>query len=463
MGLSPVSYSLGRIEDAEKLFSLLAHRPWSVWLDSGESHSDDAKHDVFACEPAVTLVTRGKLTEVAGDTCYRVSPRDPMELLRFELNRRSSDSNGSEKAWLPGAAIGYFAYDLGRRFESSLGDKSSGVLPDMSVGLYDWLIVRERKTGEAQIIGANDSSSVLRQIAYWRNRFNTELSESSFQSSIHVEQEPLPDLTFDEYAQGFERVRHYLTEGDCYQVNLTQRFQATVSGDPWALYRRLRNINPAPFSAYLNYPWAQVLSASPERFLSVKSGVVETKPIKGTRPRSQDPQEDQRLAKELEQSSKDRAENVMIVDLLRNDLGRSCRYGTVSVPKLFEVESFATVHHLVSTVSGELREGLDALDLLRGCFPGGSITGAPKVRAMQVIDELESEAREIYCGSIGYIGYNGDMDTSIVIRTLLHQQGQVTYWAGGGLVIDSTLEEEYQETLDKGFAMQRVLQKQIND
>jgi len=264
-------------------------------------------------------------------------------------------------------------------------------------------------------------------------------------------------MSFEQYARAFHRIKHYICEGDCYQVNLAQRFDTRVEGSLWQAYRILRKRNPAPFSAYMNTPCCQILSCSPERFLKVRDGVVETRPIKGTRPRSPCPEEDQRLAQELKYSDKDRAENLMIVDLLRNDLGKVCIPGTIRVPELFDIESFATVHHLVSTITGELGENSDSPGLLRACFPGGSITGAPKLRAMEIIEELEPHRRGVYCGSIGYVGFDGAMDTSIAIRTLVHSTGSLRFWAGGGIVADSELEAEYQETFDKVAAILKLL------
>ncbi|MDQ4146663.1 MAG: anthranilate synthase component I family protein, partial [Pseudomonadota bacterium] len=217
--------------------------------------------------------------------------------------------------------------------------------------------------------------------------------------------------------------------------------------------------NPAPYGAYLNTPYAQILSASPEQFLKVHDGLVETRPIKGTSARSPDATQDRLAAAWLQNSIKDRAENLMIVDLLRNDIGKNCVPGSVKVPKLFSLESFATVHHLVSTVTGRLVPGRDSLDLLRGCFPGGSITGAPKLRAMEIIEELEPHRRGVYCGAIGYFGFDGRMDTNIAIRTLVHNKGSMRFWAGGGIVADSKLEAEYQETFDKVAAMLRLLEQ----
>ena len=236
-----------------------------------------------------------------------------------------------------------------------------------------------------------------------------------------------------------------------------RRFSARAGGDAWTAYRELRKLNPAPMAAYLQLPFVQILSSSPEGFLQVRDKYVTTKPIKGTRPRCSDPVLDQRELNNLRNATKDQAENVMIVDLLRNDLGKVCETGSVNVPALFEIESFAMVHHLVSTVAGKLREDRDNIDLLKGCFPGGSITGAPKLRAMEIIEELEPHRRGVYCGAIGYIGADRGMDLNIAIRTLIYSEGRIRFWVGGGIVADSVMEEEFQETLDKAKAMLLML------
>jgi para-aminobenzoate synthetase component 1 len=257
-------------------------------------------------------------------------------------------------------------------------------------------------------------------------------------------------FTRDEYLEAVERVREYILAGDIFQANLSQRFEAPLNESPWSLYRRMRVSSPAPFSAFVDFPGAVVLSASPERFLRVDTaGGVETRPIKGTRPRGVGPEHDAALGQALVESAKDRAENLMIVDLMRNDLSRVCAPGTVRVAELFALEQYATVYHLVSTVVGQLAPGADALDLLRAAFPGGSITGAPKLRAMEIIAEIERRRRGVYCGSIGYWSVSGALDTSIAIRTGVVRDGRVYLSAGGGIVADSDPAEEYQETLDK--------------
>ena len=270
------------------------------------------------------------------------------------------------------------------------------------------------------------------------------------------------DLSAAQYRQAIEKIQAYIRAGDCYQVNFAQRFQAPWQGDPWRAYLALRDACPTPFAGYLRLDRGALLSLSPERFIRVSRGQVETRPIKGTRPRGRNSEEDRALAEELLDSRKDRAENLMIVDLLRNDLGRSCRIGSVRVPELFALESYPNVHHLVSAVTGELAPGLDAFDLLAGSFPGGSITGAPKIRAMQIIDELEPTRRSIYCGSLLYIDSRGEMDSSICIRTLLLQDGQASCWGGGGIVMDSEWQAEYEESKTKVRVLLQTLEATLD-
>jgi para-aminobenzoate synthetase component 1 len=441
--------------DSARLFEAIADLPWAVFLDSGRHHAGQSRYDILSAQPYVRLVTRGPLTEIYGDT-IELSREDPFSLLKRAL--AVDPACGGELPFC-GGAIGYFGYDLARRLERLPAvAEDAEKIPEMAAGLYDWAVVVDHRERRAWLAGQGRDPETDIKWGSLVERFSApapERTRAPFRILSPVES----NLTHDAYARAFRRIRGYIHDGDCYQVNLAQRFSATASGDPWLAYQRLRIINPAPFSAYFNTPYAQILSASPERFLRVEGGRVETRPIKGTRPRAGHARLDAGLIEELRASEKDRAENLMIVDLLRNDLSKNCALGTVKVPKLFDVESFATVHHLVSTVTGELRADRDALDLLRGCFPGGSITGAPKLRAMQIIEELEPHRRGVYCGAIGYIGFDGNMDVNIAIRTLVHSQGAIRFWAGGGIVADSKLEEEYQETFDKAAAMLKLLQQ----
>ncbi len=275
------------------------------------------------------------------------------------------------------------------------------------------------------------------------------------------EAHPSPRLTshftLAAYCKAVERVKEYIAAGDIFQANLSQRFASPLSFSPWMLYKRLRSINPAPFAAYLSYPELVIASASPERFLKVKHGVVETRPIKGTRPRGKDPEEDRRLRTELLSSAKDRAELTMIIDLERNDLGRVCSFGSVHVPELIVLEEYPTVFHLVATVRGTLAPGKDLVDLLKATFPGGSITGAPKIRAMEIIEELEPVTRGVYTGAIGDLGFDGSADLNIVIRTFIIKDGWAYFQVGGGIVADSDPEMEYWETIHKGRALMLAL------
>jgi para-aminobenzoate synthetase component 1 len=446
-------------EDSARLFDAIVDLPWAVFLDSGRHYPAQSRYDILSAQPYVRLVTRGALTEIYGDA-IELSREDP-----FALVRRALAVDPACGGALPfcGGAIGYFGYDLARRIERlpAIAEDAERI-PEMAIGIYDWAVVVDHLERRSWLVGqGRDPDTDLKWSALVETFSNPPPEKQ--RAPFRVHSSVASNLTHDAYASAFRKIRGYIHDGDCYQVNLAQRFSAAAGGDPWLAYQRLRIINPAPFAAYFSTPYAQILSASPERFLKVAGGRVESKPIKGTRPRAGHARLDAELIEELRASDKDRAENLMIVDLLRNDLSKSCALGSVKVPKLFEVESYPTVHHLVSTVTGELREDRDAVDLLRGCFPGGSITGAPKLRAMQIVEELEPHRRGVYCGAIGYLGFDGGMDMNIAIRTLVHSHGVIRCWAGGGIVADSRLEEEYQETFDKAAAMLKLLQQSAID
>ncbi len=434
-------------------FRTLAGLPWAAWLDSAAADSHE-RFDILVADPYVTLRTCGATTEIARvGAATSESQRAPLELLREELGDVAPSVPG-----LPfsGGALGYFGYDLGRRLERIPSLAAADIaMPDLAIGLYDWAVVVDHGARRTWLAGNGRDA---RTFAVWDALVSRLTGEPpSAPPAFRVLGPPRPNLSRDEYARAFRAVQDHIRRGDCYQVNLTQRFETEAEGDAWHAYLRLRAINPAPFAAYLDWPDGKIACSSPERFLRVQGRRVETKPIKGTRPRSADPDRDRALAEELRTSAKDRAENVMIVDLLRNDLGKVCVPGSVRVSKLFGVESFASVHQLVSTVEGRLAEGVHALDLVAACFPGGSITGAPKVAAMKIIEELEPQRRSVYCGSIGYVGFDGNMDSNIAIRTLVQQGGRVYTWAGGGVVADSEVDAEYQESLDKAAAMLAVM------
>lgn len=439
--------------DSGSLFSHIAHRPWAVFLDSGWPGSHYGRYDIFTADPFITVSTQQHLTEIKQGDSTRTTDEDPFLVLQAIMARYSAAPSS-----LPfsGGAIGYFSYDLARRLEKLPALAIDGEqMPEMAVGIYDWAVVVDHHAGRSWLVGQGGDPRTHNDWASLVTLFSSRVQEE--QGSFHVTEQVRSNMDEASYARAFDRIKRYIDAGDCYQVNLAQRFSAKAEGDAWAAYRKLRQFSPAPFSAYLNTPDAQVLSASPERFLRVHERQVETRPIKGTRPRAADPQQDKANAVALQSSTKDRAENVMIVDLLRNDIGKSCAVGSVRADRLFELESFANVHHLVSTVTGTLAEDRDAIDLLRGCFPGGSITGAPKMRSMEIIEELEPDRRGVYCGAIGYIGFDGNMDTNIAIRTAVYSNGVIRFWAGGGIVADSEMQKEYRETLDKASGMLQLM------
>ncbi len=422
-------------------FSRLRQRPGAVLLDSGRPEAPGGRFDILSSDPLVTLEIdeRGAVTgapELAG-----LSPFAAQQAL---LDRLPLASQESELPFL-GGLIGYWSYDLGRLLEP-VGKRARPAvsLPASRVGLYDWALIQDHDRREAWLVATAERR---RQVLDWLAASIPASREFRLSAPFAGE------LSREAYLERFAAVQRYIRAGDCYQINLAQRFSAPYAGDLWDAYRHLRSATPTPYAGYMSWPGPQgeqaLLSLSPERFLECRDGQVETRPIKGTRPRGASPVEDQALADELAASLKDRAENVMIVDLLRNDLGRVCRPGSVRVPKLCGLEHYANVHHLVSVVTGELAPGRTPLELLAAAFPGGSITGAPKVRAMQIIEELEPSRRSAYCGSLGYVDVRGRMDTSIAIRTAVADAGRLHLWGGGGLVADSEGEAEHQETLDK--------------
>lgn len=450
-------FQLPYFHDSAFLFACIQDKHWPILLDSGQAvnaitqlpGSNFGRYDIVVADPVMTFVTQGEVTTVThGDQLER-STQNP-----FALLKQSLAPTLNEKTDLPftGGALGYFGYDLGRRVEQmpSIADPSPN-MPEMMVGIYDWAVVVDHRLKRTLLVTHQryiDDHTWQSLCALFTQaqtkKAGSFLVCSAIQSNMSVEQ----------YGKAFERVKDYIKEGDCYQVNLAQRFSAHVAGDGWTCYLKLRELSPAPFMAYMDLTLPQgekmqVLSASPERFLQLAGDAVETRPIKGTRPRHADADADKASANALLTSDKDKAENLMIVDLLRNDISKVCSLGSVKADTLFQLQSFANVHHLVSFVTGRLAPANTAIDLLSSCFPGGSITGAPKLRSMQIIEEIEPHRRGVYCGCIGYIDVCGDMDTNIAIRTAVIKDSEIFFYAGGGVVADSTLEKEYKETFDK--------------
>ncbi len=429
-----------RTDLAKLLFEPIAEHPWAMLLRSASDDHPDSRFDILVAEPIASVITTGEITTVEINGESSVSTEDPFDLIhRYQTSLLPQYPEQEDLPFI-GGTLGYFSYDLGRRVERipSLAENDID-LPDMAVGIYQWSIIVDHKKRQVTAVGVD----INKHYQWLVNQKTNNLPDFSLTQDWRSNMTPLS------YKNKFNQIQDYLLSGDCYQINLAQRFTAPYIGSEWDAYNKLEASNLAPFSAYLKFETSTVLSVSPERFIQLSGDKIQTKPIKGTRPRSNDSQQDLANAKDLVNAEKDQAENLMIVDLLRNDIGRVAKAGTVQVPNLFAIESFPAVHHLVSTITATLDKQYSAFDLLKACFPGGSITGAPKIRAMEIIEELEPHRRSVYCGSIGYISRCGKMDTSITIRTLITSNGNIHAWAGGGIVADSQCDAEYQETLDK--------------
>ncbi len=432
-------------------FSYVLKRPHVAFLDSVVSGG----LSLLAFEPDVLFRSYGRRIEIhRADGGSQTFEADPFEVLGDLLESKKRCSTPGDPGIPNGAAIGYFGYDLKNLLEQLPARASEEIgLPDCWFGFYDNLFVFDHQTSKILAVGqpeavppSHNPASFLPHPFSWNPLSSTRPSA------------PRSNCTRAAYLAMVDRARDYIAAGDVYQVNLSQRFHAQTNATGPALYLALRQNNPAPFAAYLDLGAAQILSSSPESFLRLSGRHIQTRPIKGTRPRSHDKARDAIVARELLMSTKDQAELLMITDLLRNDLGKVCEYGTVAVPELVRLEEYATVLHLVSTVEGTLRDDVSHLEALRACFPGGSITGAPKIRAMEIIDELEPHARGVYTGAIGYFGYNGISQFNVAIRTMIKKGRDVYFHAGSGIVADSDPAAEYEETLAKAAGMMSALE-----
>jgi para-aminobenzoate synthetase component 1 len=459
--ISSKHFTVDKSIDVKALFSAFSQQPWAMWLDSCGNEMTtphvDSNFDIMVWQPEITLTTHGEETVIhwLKENKKQLSTENPLDLVKVTQQQFFNNIQVTA-SHLPfnGGSLGYFSYDLGKRFEQLPNQTIQDIeLAEMSVGIYLQALVFDHKQQQFWLVCPDAQRKKLTLYINEQLALANELALSKPNFSLISDWQS--NMSKASYDKNFQHVQDYLLSGDCYQINLAQRFNANYQGNEFDAYCALRETNKAPFSAFLRFENASILSISPERFLQKIGSKVQSKPIKGTKPRSNDPKVDQQNSIDLQHSEKDRAENLMIVDLLRNDISKVCIPGSVKVPKLFDIESFPAVHHLVSTVVGELSNEYQATDLLAASFPGGSITGAPKIRAMEIIDELEPHQRSIYCGSIGYISACGNMDTNITIRTLLCENNTLTQektiycWAGGGVVADSKVDCEYQETYDK--------------
>jgi len=453
--------------------------PFPLLLESPLRSERLGRFSYLAADPWLVLQGKGAVLEAQSAEGVERLAGDPFTALQAALAQHATDAVPGLPPFQGGAA-GYLAYDLCHHLERLPSPRFDDLdLPDACLGLYDWTIAWDhvlertwlfstglplrdpgRAEARARMVRGRLAARAAPPSARARDRWAS-IAPRAAGPAIHpVSGMPGVSSTFSraEYLRAVARTREYIVAGDIFQANLSQRLESAMDEHPFALYARLRHKNPAPFAAYFDFGPAVVVSASPERFLRLSGECVETRPIKGTSPRGWTPRHDSALGEALFESEKDRAENVMIVDLLRNDLSKVCRDHTVEVPELCQIERYATVHHLVSTVVGRLQPGLGPVDLLRATWPGGSITGAPKVRAMEIIAELEPTRRSVYTGSVGYFAFGGAVDTNIAIRTFIVKRGRAYFQAGGGVVADSNPEREYEETLDKARGMVAALE-----
>ena len=467
MGRQPLVEEIYTPLTAPQLFHVFKDRPYSCFLDSGMDPGRLGRYSFLSSNPFLVMKSHGdEVALLIGDK-KEVRKGNPFDIVGELLRQYSFDGCPNDIPFA-GGAIGYFSYDLCHFIErlptTAVDDLQ---LPECYLAFYNAAVVVDHGEGRSYLVATGfpelEEGKRLKK-ARETLRHLKSLLPDKIQSPEETKRDFVDEGTVlksnfsrKEYLKAVARAREYICAGDIFQVNLSQRFEADLNVLPYELYQRLRRINPAPFASYFNFEGMSIVGASPERFLKVRGDWVETRPIKGTRPRGKTEAEDSALAQELLSSEKDRAENIMIVDLERNDIGRVCRYGTVRVTETAILEAFPTVFHLTSTVVGRLSPGKGRIDLLKATFPGGSITGAPKVRAMEIIDELEPTRRSVYTGSIGYLSFAGDMDLNIVIRTIIIKNGRAYFQVGGGIVYDSEPEAEYQETLDKGKALIQAL------
>lgn len=460
-----------------KFFSFTEAHSKNFYLDSSLTKSPVGRYSFIGYDPFFTILSKGRdivFQDHQGTTTKRGNPFDELRTL---LDRFHIEYDHSPVPFTCGA-VGYFGYDLCHFIEklpiTTIDDIE---FPEMYFSFYDIIVALDHHENSCYLISVNFSPDTVKSTEKRIKKLTMELNQASslYEEPLIIEKTKkckiISNFSKADYLRTIDSIKHYIGKGDIYQVNLSQRFQTRINLPPHEIFRKLRKINPAPFSCYLKFDNKYVISSSPERFISVRNESnnldynrqmverkVQTKPIKGTRPRYNNSDLNEKMKSSLLLSKKDDSELTMIVDMERNDLGRVCRYNTVKVTAKKELEEHPTVYHLVGTVEGILHPQHDVIDLIKATFPGGSITGVPKVRAMQIIDELEPTRRNVYTGAIGYISFDGNIDFNIAIRTFLVKDDHIYFQVGGGIVADSHPEEEYEETLHKAKALINTLQ-----
>jgi len=428
--------------DSSSYFEKIKHLEWPVFLDScyqkDKPGSKYARFDIVAANPFVKIRTKNGVTSVSeghGDQQYKKSSLDVLSDLMDRYPKPSTSFP------FVGGAIGYCSYELNSQ------TTKKNTINTMMMGIYDWAVIVDHFKKKTYIISMLFDQKTEAFIDELVGMFNED--ENNLGREFKIKNSISDNLSFVNYKSKFDKVMNYIKAGDCYQINLSKKFEVNTEGDSWYFYKKFRDINKSPFMAYLVYDDFEILSGSPERFIKSKDGIVTTRPIKGTRVRGDNKELDKKNANELLNSVKDQSENLMIVDLLRNDLSMNCEVGSIKVDELFSIESYPNVHHLVSTISGILKKASSNIKLFSDSFPGGSITGAPKIRAMEIIDELEEHSRDLYCGSVCYFSFDGSMDSNVAIRSMVHKNQKLYFYSGGGLTAGSNVDDEYQEIEDK--------------
>ncbi|WP_037029290.1 aminodeoxychorismate synthase component I [Psychrilyobacter atlanticus] len=431
---------------------------YPFFLDSGMDSQKLGRYSFIGVDPFLMIKSEGSKIRLEEDGKIETIDGNPLDILQEKL-----DLYKIEREEIPfvGGGVGYFSYELAHLMEKLPNTVNKEVdIPEMVMGFYDGIVIIDHRDDKKYIgaIGFKENiEEIIKKIENSIKEYEKNLKIKEIKKQILKNREISSNMTEDYYLSSIKKLKDYIYSGDIYQVNFTQRFECDFEGDSNELYKNLKSINPAPFAAYLNFGEGEIISSSPERFIKLTDGIIETRPMKGTRPRGKSEAEDKKLKEELVNSEKDRAELLMIVDLMRNDISRVAETGSVKVTELFHLEEYATVLQMVATIQGKLKGELSAVDIIKSTFPGGSITGAPKIRAMEIIDELETTTRNIYTGSIGYLGFDGNMDLNIAIRTIVLKDKKAYFQVGGGIVWDSDPHEEYEESLVKGRALVKAL------
>ena len=447
--------SLPYVSDSSIYFEAIANDPWSCYLDSGiqddldENISDKSRYDIIVSHPFIKIIADESTVSIEENNLKKITKENPFNVLEgilanFDIQETSLPFTGG--------ALGYFSYELS---QSSIKNNKDHVgMPLMMIGIYDWALIVDHQEKTACIASHlinKDTKDYLTTLT--KKLKSVKPNNQLFKINSNIKSL----LNFEAYDLMVNKILSFIKEGDVYQINISNKYIVSCEGNSWTGYKKLREINRAPFMAYFHFDDFDILCGSPERFIQSHSKRVETRPIKGTEPRDINPIKDKENAEKLLASEKDLAENLMIVDLLRNDLSKNCIPGSVNVKALCELKSYSNVHHLESIIEGVLKPHSTLTKLLKDCFPGGSITGTPKKRSMEIISDLEPHRRDIYCGSIGYIGFNHNMDTNIAIRTLVRKDNNIHFYSGGGIVAQSNSKNEFDEISFKASNIRKCI------